>query len=54
VNGGSSWFQPDPNDPEPLDWGFELVYEPLGVEARSWTGVKSYFLPISKPIYREP
>ena len=54
VNTGTNWYQPDPNDPEPLDWGFEVVYEPLGVESRTWAGVKGLFLPISKPIYREP
>jgi len=58
VDGGqnpaTSWFIPDPNDPEPLDWGFELLYEPLAIEQRTWTGVKSLFVPIPNPIFREP
>lgn len=44
VNGGQNWFVPDPDDPEPLDWGFELVLEPVvAVESQTWAGVKAIY-----------
>jgi hypothetical protein len=55
LNSGANWYIPDPQDPEPLDWGFEVVYEETSpVEGQTWTGVKSLFVPIAKPVYREP
>jgi hypothetical protein len=40
-DGGANWFRPADNDP--LDWGFEVVFEPLAVEAMSWSAVKALF-----------
>lgn len=43
-NTGQNWYIPDPADPEPLDWGFELVLEPiLAVESRTWSAVKAIY-----------
>lgn len=55
VNGGGNWFIPDPNDPDPLDWGFELVYRPCtAIEPSSWSEFKGLFSPIAKSIHHEP
>lgn len=55
VNTGTNWYIPDPTDPDPLDWGFELVYrECTAIEATSWSGLKQLFAPISKTLFHDP
>jgi len=57
TNGGApgGWFIPDPNDPQPLDWGFEMIAEDLtAVESETWSSIKALFRPeLAKP-YTHP
>ena len=53
IDSGSNWFRPAENDP--LDWGFELVLEPvLAVEGKSWSAVKALYGGDRPVLYQNP